>query len=181
MANLTAETDEIREGIDSREDVDELLEEASDYQRQKQKRERKVEDEVSELRNKKETIEEEIEEILAQHRTYIENREEAIEARRQAIKDWAEDHQALVLEDCDSKTYSSIFGSISFRTKRFTFSWDDKSKVLEALDKMGRDDLIRTIHKVPKKSTLKDEPDLVRELPGVTAHEEHDEATVEVE
>jgi len=181
MPNLTADPAEIRDTIDDRSDVDKLLEEASDFQREKQKRERKVEDAVSQLRKKKEELEEEIEEILAQHRTYIENREKAIAARKEAIKAFAEDNQDIILEDCDSKTYSSIFGSVSYRKKRFNFNWIDKDRVLEALDKRGRDDLIRTIHKVPKKSTLKEEPKLVRDLDGVEAIEEHDEATVEVE
>ena len=181
MPAITAEPDELYEEIDSRSDIDDLLEEASDLQRERQKRERKVEDATAELRKQKEEIEEEIEEIEANNRQYIENREEAIEARRQAIERWANEHQDAVLEDCDSKTYSSIFGSVSYRKKRFNFTWIDKDRVLEALEERGRNELIRIKKKVPKKSTLKDEPDLVRNLEGVEAIEEHDEASVEVE
>lgn len=181
MPTITAAPDELYEEIDSRDDVDDLLEEASDLQREKQKRERKVEDATAELRKKKEEIEEDIEDIESQNRQYIENREEAIEARRQAIAKWAEENQDVVLEDCDGKTYSSIFGSVSYRTKKFNFHWLDKDRVIEALEEIGREDLIRIQKKVPKKSTLKDEPELVRDLDGVEAIEEHDEPSVEVE
>ncbi len=181
MATLSAEPDELLDQIESRDDVDDLLEEASDLQREKQKRERKVEDSTAELRKQKEQIEEDIEDIESQHRQYIENREEAIEARRQAIEQWAEENQEAVLEDCDGKTYSSIFGSVSYRKKKFNFKWLDKDRVIEALEEIGREDLIRIQKKVPRKSTLKEEPDLVRDLDGVEAIEEHDEPSVEVE
>lgn len=181
MPQITADPEDLYERIDDRSDVDALLEEASDLHREKQKRERKVEESTAELRKEKEEIEEEIEEIESANREYIENREEAIEARRQTIKKWAEENTEAVLEDCDGKTYSSIFGSVSYRTKRFNFKWLDKDRVLKALEKKGREDLIRIKRKVPKKSTLKEEPDLVRELDGVEPIEEHDEASVEVE
>jgi phage host-nuclease inhibitor protein Gam len=180
-ATLSAEPDELLDDIDSREDVDDLLEEASDLKREANKRERKMEKETADLHDQKEEIEEKIEEKEAKHRDFIERRREAIAARKEAIRQWAEEHQDVVLEDVDGKTYDSVFGSVSYRTKRFNFNWIDKDVALEALEEMGHDDLIRIQKKVPKKSTLKDHPDLVRKLDGVEAIEEHDQASVDVE
>jgi len=178
MPNLTADPAEIRDTIDDRSDVDDLLEEASDYEREAKKRERKVEQSTAQLRKKKEEIEEQIAEIEAQHEDYIERRRHAVQARAEAIEDWARSHQDEMLDGCDGKTYESIFGKVRFKTVPFNFSWDDKDAVIKNLKAIGREELVRVTEKPPYKSTLKDEPELVEQLDGVTPQPEHESVTV---
>jgi len=180
MATLSKDPDTLREEIDDRSDVDALLEEASDLAREAKKRQRKVEQSTANLRDEKEEIEEQIEEIRSKHRGYIERREEAVQARKEAIKAWARANPKAALDGVDGKTYDSAFGKVSFSKVPFNFSWNDKDKVVETLKRLGHDDLIRRTEKPPYKRTLKDRPELVRKLDGVTAHEEHDEVSVEV-
>jgi len=181
MPTLTADQDEIRETIDDRTDIDDLLEEASDLAREAKKRERKVQQSTASLREQKEEIEADIQEIEEKHRPYIERRKDAIEARKEAIRRWAQHHQEEVLADVDGKTYESIFGSVSFRRVPFTFEWDDRDTVVASLRDMGHEDLVRILEKPPYKSTFKDDPELVRRLDGTVPVEEHDEASVEVD
>jgi len=178
MATLTADTEEILDEIDSREDVDDVLEEASDLQREIQKRKRKIHKSTSSLREEKEAIEEEIEDIEDKNGPYIDRREEAIEARKEAIRQFALQNTDEVLDGIDGRTYDSIFGKVSLTKVPFNFSWDDKEQVIERLKQLGHDDLLRHEVKVPYKSTLKDKPQLVEQLDGVTPQPEHDEVTV---
>lgn len=180
MATKKADPEVYFERIDDREDVDELLEEASDLEREAKKRERKVQKSTANLRDRKVEIEEEIEEIESKHEGYIERRREAVEARKEAIRRWAQDHKDDVLGDVDGKTYESVFGQVSFRRVPFNFSWSDKDAVVEALKDLGHSDMIRRSEKPPYKSDLKQEPELVRQLDGVEAEEEHDQVSVEL-
>lgn len=181
MPTLTADADEIRETIDDRTDVDDFLEEASDLAREAKKRERKVRKSTANLRDRKDELEEQIEEIESKHEGYIERRREAIKARKEAICQWARAHQDDVLDGVDGKTYSSAFGSVSFRRVPFNFEWTDKEAAIEALKTVGREDLIRMSAKPPYKSDLKKEPDLVHQIDGVDPQPEHDEVSVDIE
>lgn len=178
MPNLTADPAEIRDTIDDRSDVDDLLEEASDYEREAKKRERKVEQSTANLREQKEQIEEQIEEIESEHEDYIERRRQAVQNRAEAIEDWARANQDEMLDGCEGKTYEGVFGQVSFTTVPFNFSWDDKDAVIENLKAIGREELVRVTEKPPYKSTLKDEPELVEQLDGVTPEPEHESVTV---
>ena len=181
MPKLTDDPDVLRERITDRSDVDDLLEEASDLEREARKRERKVEKSTANLREEKEEIEERIKEIESKHEGYIQRRREAVEARKEAICMWARSNPDQALDDVDGRTYESAFGKVAFTKVPFNFSWNDKEKVVQTLKRLGHDDMIRRTEKPPYKRTLKDEPELVRKLDGVTAHEEHDEVSVELD
>lgn len=178
MPNLTADREDIDVG--SRDDAESLLEEAFDYKREAMKRERKVEQSTANLREQKEALEDQIEEIEDEHADYIERREEAVRVRKQAVEDWAKEHPDEALDGCDTRTFECVYGEISFEQVPFNFSWEDKDEVLKALKDMGRDELVRVEEKVPYKSDLKKEPELVRRLDGVEAQEEHDRVSVEL-
>jgi len=181
MPTLTADADEIRETITDRTDVDDLLEEASDLAREAKKRERKVRKSTANLRDRKDELEEQIDEIESKHRDYIERRREAIEARKQAIRRWARQNTESALDGVNGRTYESPFGTVSFTKVPFNFDWADKDAVLQSLKELGREELIRRTEKVPYKSTLKDEPGLVKRLDGVEPQPEHDEVSIDIE
>lgn len=180
MPTLTADPDDITEELDSREDVDELTEEMFDLKREIMQRERKVEKRTQPLEEEIAQIEEEIEEIESRHEDYLQRRREALQARKEAIIEWARDHDEAVLQGVDGRTYANAFAEVSFTRKSFTFEWVDKDTVLEELKALGRDDLVRRTEKVPYKSDLKKEPDLVRRIEGVEPQEEHDVVDVEL-
>ena len=181
MPKLTDDPDALRERINDRSDVDDLLEEASDLAREAKKRKRKVEKSTVNLRKEKEEIEEEIKEIESKHEGYIERRKEAIEARKEAIRRWARQNTESALDGVDGRTYESPFGTVSFTKVPFNFDWEDKDAVLQSLKELGREELIRRTEKVPYKSTLKDESGLVKRLDGVEPQPEHDEVSVDIE
>lgn len=178
MPNITAEKEEILDEIDSREDVDDLTDEMFDLEREAMKREREVEKSTAPLREQKEELEEQIEEIEGEHEDFIERRRAAIYRRKVAIIEWAQDHEDEVLSDVEGRTYDNAVAEVSFTKKSFNFEWIDKDAVVQALEELGREDLVRVQKKQPLKSTLKQEPDLVRRLDGVEAIEEHDEIDV---
>lgn len=180
MPNLSASADAIREEIDDRTDVDNLLEEASDLSREAKKRERKVQKSTAELRDKRDELNEKIEEIESKNADYIERRRDAIKARKEAIRMWARSHTDETLDGVDGRTYESPFGEVSFTKVPFNFSWNDKDKVIESLKRLGHDDMLRRELKVPYKSTLKNKPQLVEQLDGVNPRPEHDEVSVEL-
>ena len=180
MPTLTADQDEIADTIDDREDVDALTEEMFDIKREIMQRERKVEKETQPLEEEITQIEEEIEPIESDHEDYLQRRREALQARKQAIIDWACEHDETILKGIDGRTYANAFAEVSFTRKSFTFDWVDKDTVLEELKALGRDDLVRRTEKVPYKSDLKKEPDLVRRIQGVEPQEEHDVVDVEL-
>jgi phage host-nuclease inhibitor protein Gam len=181
MPKLTADADEIRDQIDDRTDVDDLLEEASDLARETKKRERKMRKSTANLHDRKDELEEQIEEIESKHEGYIERRRQAIQARKEAICSWARQNTEAALDGVEGRTYESPFGSVSFTKVPFNFDWEDKDAVLQSLKELGREELIRRTEKVPYKSTLKDEPGLVKRLDGVEPQPEHDEVSVDIE
>lgn len=178
MPNLTAEQDDIE--VDSREDAEDLLEEPFDFKREAMKREKKVEETTEELRKRKEELEEEIASIEDDNADYIERREQAVRVRKMAVIEWAQENPDAALDGCDTRTFECVYGAISFESVPFNFRWEDKDEVLKSLKDIGRGDLIRVEEKVPYKSDLKKEPDLVRRLDGVDPQEEHDRVDVEL-
>lgn len=177
MPAISADQDELT--IESRADVKALLREAFDYKRELIERKDEVQHSTKTLREEINALQKEVEAIEAKHEGYIERREDAISARIEAVKDWAEQHQEEVLADQSGKTWETPFGSVSFTKRRFNFSWIDKEAAIAHLKKIGHADLVRVQEKVYKRD-LKKLPDLVKQLDGVEADPEGDEASVEL-
>ena len=177
MPKITADPKDIT--IESRADVDALLQEMFDYKREIIQRRADVEADTKDLRDEIEALKEEVQDIEEKHEGYLTRREEAIEAREEAIRDFAESNQADILDGLDKKTYETPFGSVSYKQKRFNFDWTDKDKAIQHLKKLGHSGLVKVTETVYKRD-LKKHPQLCSELEGVEAIPEHDVASVQL-
>jgi len=177
MPSITAEPKDIE--IESRSDLEALLREAFDYKRELIEREDDIAQETKDLRDEISALQQEVEAIEEKHEGYIKRRKKAIETRLDLAKEWAEDNQDSVLEGASGKTFETPFGSVSFTKRRFNFTWVDKEAAISHLKKIGHADLVRVQEKVYKRD-LKKLPDLVKQLDGVEADPEGDEAKVEL-